>query len=110
MLERQADIRARSRACAKTGKRMAARMAMIAITTRASIRVNPGRPPRRRWFRDSADWGAMVAPPFFAEYLGPRADRLRPLDSRRRLLTDDFFLITAGSRNRGLHRDLLVTW
>src|SRR5207247_10198625 len=33
--------RAFSRACAKTGKRMAARMAIIAITTRSSISVNP---------------------------------------------------------------------
>src|SRR6266446_3707238 len=42
MLERQALIRARSRAWAKTGKRMAASIAMIAITSRSSIRVNAG--------------------------------------------------------------------
>src|SRR5437660_1732956 len=39
MLEMQADIRARSRAWAKTGKRIAARMAIIAITTSSSISV-----------------------------------------------------------------------
>src|SRR5690242_19242191 len=33
--------RACSRACAKTGKRIAARIAMIAITTRSSMRVKP---------------------------------------------------------------------
>src|SRR5438876_5770693 len=39
-LDRQLVCRAFSRACAKTGKRIAARIAMIAITTRSSIRVN----------------------------------------------------------------------
>src|SRR5579884_3921157 len=39
MLERQAVCRAFSRAWANTGKRMAARMAIMAITTRSSIRV-----------------------------------------------------------------------
>src|SRR5438874_1266373 len=43
-LERHEVWRAFSRAWAKTGKRIAARMAMMAITTRSSIRVNPGRP------------------------------------------------------------------
>src|SRR5439155_23655357 len=43
-LERQLVVRAFSRAWAKTGKRIAARMAMMAITTSSSIRVNPGRP------------------------------------------------------------------
>src|SRR5690349_4581179 len=43
VFERQADERALSRACAKTGKRMAARMAIIAMTTRSSINVNPDR-------------------------------------------------------------------
>ena len=38
-LERQVACRAFSRACAKTGNRMAARIAMIAITTRSSISV-----------------------------------------------------------------------
>src|SRR5690242_11350613 len=40
-LLRQEIARAFSRACAKTGKRIAARIAMIAITTRSSIRVKP---------------------------------------------------------------------
>src|SRR5437764_165668 len=47
MLETQVVIRAFSRACAKTGKRIAARMAMIAITTSNSMRVNPGFRVRR---------------------------------------------------------------
>src|SRR3954452_23527073 len=36
-----ADARAFSRAWAKTGKRMAASIAMIAMTTKSSMRVNP---------------------------------------------------------------------
>src|SRR5438874_9130136 len=40
MLERQEAVRAFSRACANTGKRIAARIAMIAMTTRSSISVN----------------------------------------------------------------------
>src|SRR5439155_7633167 len=40
VFERQEVCRAFSRACANTGKRMAARIAMIAITTRSSISVN----------------------------------------------------------------------
>src|SRR6266571_1352067 len=46
-LLKQVVARALSRAWAKTGKRIAARMAMIAMTTRSSIRVKPeilGRP------------------------------------------------------------------
>src|SRR5438105_8312572 len=43
MFERHDDARAFSRAWAKTGKRIAARMAMIAITTRSSIRVKAER-------------------------------------------------------------------
>src|SRR5437870_3841082 len=43
MFERQADCRAFSRAWAKTGNRMAARMAMMAMTTSSSINVNPSR-------------------------------------------------------------------
>src|SRR2546423_997895 len=39
---RQVMARALSRAWAKTGNRMAARIAMIAITTRSSISVKPG--------------------------------------------------------------------
>src|SRR5947209_2919018 len=41
--ERQLALRACSRARAKTGKRIAAKMAMMAITTSSSIRVNPRR-------------------------------------------------------------------
>src|SRR5690349_49298 len=40
MLDRPDIWRALLRACAKTGKSMAARMAIIAITTRSSIKVN----------------------------------------------------------------------
>src|SRR5437867_2444079 len=39
-LERQAACRALPRAWAKTGKRMAARMAIMAMTTSSSMRVN----------------------------------------------------------------------
>src|SRR5262245_39157359 len=42
MLEIQARIRAFSRAWAKTGKSMAARLAIIAITTRSSMSVKAG--------------------------------------------------------------------
>src|SRR5260370_943352 len=41
MLERQVAARAFSRAWAKTGKRMAAKIAMMAITTRSSMSVKP---------------------------------------------------------------------
>src|SRR6266568_6046362 len=47
MLEIQVAIRALSRAWAKTGKRIAARMAIMAMTTSSSIRVKPGRRLRR---------------------------------------------------------------
>src|SRR6185369_11245499 len=40
-LERQDAPRTLSRACANTGNRIAARMAIIAITTSSSISVNP---------------------------------------------------------------------
>src|SRR5437879_5679600 len=50
MLETQVVIRAFSRAWAKTGKRIAARMAIIAITTSSSIKVNAGF--RIRFIRD----------------------------------------------------------
>src|SRR5436305_1149645 len=40
VLLRQEVLRAASLACAKTGNRIAARIAMIAITTSSSIRVN----------------------------------------------------------------------
>ncbi len=54
-LLRQLVCLAFSRAFAKTGKRMAARMAMIAITTNSSISVNPFLmliPPRGRSVRN----------------------------------------------------------
>src|SRR4051812_28638992 len=41
MFDRQAAPRAFSRAWANTGKRIAAKMAIMAITTSSSIRVNP---------------------------------------------------------------------
>src|SRR6476660_8896228 len=41
LLERQVVWRALSRAWAKTGKRIAARMAIMAITTSSSIKVKP---------------------------------------------------------------------
>jgi hypothetical protein len=43
VFERQLALRAFSRAWAKTGKRIAARMAMMAITTNSSMSVNPRR-------------------------------------------------------------------
>src|SRR5881392_1595143 len=60
VLESQAEARALSRAWANTGKRMAARIAMIAMTTRSSINVNarrliagtPSRDTRALWTRD----------------------------------------------------------
>src|SRR4051794_4666070 len=45
-LEAQAALRAVARAWAKTGKRIAARIAMMAMTTRSSMRVKP---PRICW-------------------------------------------------------------
>src|SRR5262245_45064839 len=41
--ETQVALRAFSRACANTGKRIAAKIAMIAITTSSSMRVKPER-------------------------------------------------------------------
>src|SRR5579871_1993720 len=41
VLERQDALRALSRACANTGNKIAARMAIIAITTSNSMSVNP---------------------------------------------------------------------
>src|SRR6185437_6280091 len=41
LLERHDAARAFSRACAKTGKRMAAKIAIMAMTTSSSIRVKP---------------------------------------------------------------------
>src|SRR6266540_7273962 len=49
MFERQLVCRAFSRAWAKTGKRIAASIAMIAMTTRSSISVNPRRCEGSGW-------------------------------------------------------------
>src|SRR5437763_513199 len=60
--------RAFSRACANTGNRMAARIAMMAITTSSSINVNP----RRNGF-------GIAIPPFLLDDDPGRDDR--PADS-----------------------------
>src|SRR2546428_4120113 len=60
-LERQAACRALSRAWAKTGKRIAARMAIIAITTSSSIKVKP------RCGSDRCDDMAASSAPRFEE-------------------------------------------
>src|SRR5207302_384125 len=57
LLLRQLVWRADSRALAKTGKRMAARIAIIAITTSNSIRVNP--------VRRATSLALMMTPPGF---------------------------------------------
>src|SRR5712692_7102128 len=46
LLDRQEAARALSRAWAKTGNRIAAKMAIMAITTSSSMRVNPLCAPR----------------------------------------------------------------
>src|SRR5687768_495890 len=53
MFEMQDAARAFSRAWAKTGKRMAARIAMMAMTTSSSISVKPARtrPSRMRFLQ-----------------------------------------------------------
>src|SRR5438552_1929780 len=61
VLERQAAERAFSRAWAKTGNRIAARMAMIAITTRSSISVKPRREETGRIYLPP--WPACPADP-----------------------------------------------
>src|SRR5437867_2151793 len=55
MFDRHVACRARSRAWAKTGKRIAARMAMMAITTSSSIRVKPVRERRLRCMATSLE-------------------------------------------------------
>src|SRR5438552_2209810 len=55
LFERQVASRAFSRACANTGNRIAARMAIMAITTSNSMRVNPARSlrvPVQSWGTD----------------------------------------------------------
>src|ERR1051326_3538718 len=59
MLLKQAVWRAFSRAWAKTGKRIAAKMAMIAITTSSSIRVKPER-KTARFMVTSCFFGALA--------------------------------------------------
>src|SRR5579884_594996 len=56
-LLRQEMARAFSRACAKTGKRMAARMAMIAMTTSSSMSVKP--PPEVRFMSYLSFFGVL---------------------------------------------------
>src|SRR5438445_2377328 len=63
-LDRHIVWRAFSLAWAKTGKRMAARMAMIAMTTSSSIRVKPRwgrREENARFIVGPSVWGAPVA-------------------------------------------------
>src|SRR5437870_1602127 len=82
MFDRQAALRALSRAWAKTGTRIAARIAMIAITTSSSISVKPfvrvrmGAPSQgvttlRRGRREGSllGAGAPVAPDLLAQLL-----------------------------------------
>src|SRR5438270_7192900 len=59
MFDKHEVRRAASRARAKTGKRIAANMAMMAITTSSSIRVKPDRDLRRGT--------NIVLPPFLAD-------------------------------------------
>src|SRR5262245_28703461 len=56
MLLAHTVLRAWARARAKTGKRIAARIAMMAITTRSSIRVKPDR------FRDDMFLSSIAEP------------------------------------------------
>src|SRR4051794_11158144 len=70
MLERQVIDRACSLACAKTGKRIAASMAIMAITTSNSIKVKPD---LRR--RHVAIVSSLLAPIPRACFLFARPDR-----------------------------------
>src|SRR5438034_11201312 len=60
MFERQLACRAFSRAWAKTGNKIAARIAIIAITTRSSISVKPHQPRLREVWRDGWCWNAII--------------------------------------------------
>src|SRR5690349_4642302 len=80
--------RADSRAWANTGKRMAARMAMMAITTSSSIRVKP----RLR------SWETVVDGPCMADLLRSTTRR-RAGDARHQVRNDDDGL---GGGRRGL--------
>jgi hypothetical protein len=56
MLLSQAAFLAEALAAAKTGKRMAAKIEMIAITTKSSMRVKP----RMRIHYECLRWGAIT--------------------------------------------------
>src|SRR4051812_43057197 len=65
MLLVQTVFRACSRARAKTGKRMAAKIAIIAITTSSSMRVKPcGRRSHSRFIRSEARLQYIGGPPW----------------------------------------------
>src|SRR5207247_5476931 len=64
MLLMQLAWRAFSRAWAKTGKRIAARMAMMAMTTSSSIRVKPDRRVRFMARSPEDDRGVVARTPF----------------------------------------------
>src|SRR6266700_1176393 len=70
MFERQLACRAFSRAWAKTGKRIAARMAIIAITTRSSMRVKARPDGCCRRARAKAGRG-MLGPPWPVDRAAP---------------------------------------
>jgi hypothetical protein len=71
MFDRQAICRAFSRALAKTGKRIAASIAIIAITTSNSISVKPARADGRRLAR-----GSLESPPAGTRRSGSYAARV----------------------------------
>src|SRR6266568_1317229 len=79
MFDRHEVRRGASRARAKTGKRIAARMAIMAITTRSSIRVKPDGDLRRGT--------NIVLPPFLADD-SPSALPAPPHHSKRGEIVD----------------------
>src|SRR6266849_1171397 len=84
MLERHMLCRALARACAKTGKRIAARMAIIAMTTRSSIKVKARQRGTIRRIMASPFQGSVTLPPAVRSgmrgaYWGVLARRLREL-------------------------------
>src|SRR5512133_2585775 len=80
-LDKQVVARAFSRAWAKTGKRIAARIAMIAMTTSSSIRVNACR--RRPLIRTSSLETQTAAPRAVQLLVGSRAGGAIPASGRR---------------------------
>src|SRR5438094_6801463 len=103
MLERHVVWRALSRAWANTGKRIAAKMAMIAITTRSSISVNP----RPVFTRLGGHDVCMRGAPFVREMTPPAARAAvqafgvsgRHMKIRTRTLTPPYeYLIAALTR------------